>query len=200
MLTFNYHATHFMLSAPNIHFLPADIGIEIAFAGCSNVGKSRAINTLVNQKNLCYTSKLPGRTQLINLFEVMKGKRLVDLPGYGYAKVSKSMKFQWKYILTEYLQSRQTLKGLVILMDIRNPLKDLDNKIIKLAIQSNIQILLLLTKADKVNHNLRKIQLEIVRNKCLLEFRSDIQVEIFSSLNKIGLYQLSHKIDSWFCN
>ena len=130
----NYHKTHFLTSAPNIRAIPADEGIEIAFAGRSNAGKSTALNALTNQKNLARTSKTPGRTQLINLFEVENGCKLVDLPGYGYAAVPEQMKIQWQKSLGEYLQHRQCLAGLVVLMDIRHPLKDL------LPFQGDIQV------------------------------------------------------------
>ncbi len=119
----NYQQTHFVTSAPDIRHLPSDTGIEVAFAGRSNAGKSSALNTLTNQKNLARTSKTPGRTQLINLFEVAEGKRLVDLPGYGYAQVPEEMKIKWQRALGEYLEKRMCLKGLVVLMDIRHPLK-----------------------------------------------------------------------------
>ena len=146
----NYHKTHFLTSAPNIRAIPADEGIEIAFAGRSNAGKSTALNALTNQKNLARTSKTPGRTQLINLFEVENGCKLVDLPGYGYAAVPEQMKIQWQKSLGEYLQHRQCLAGLVVLMDIRHPLKDLDQQMIDWAVSAELPVLLLLTKADKL--------------------------------------------------
>lgn len=197
MSALNYHITHFMLSAPDIHHLPADTGIEIAFAGRSNAGKSSALNTLTNQKSLARTSKTPGRTQLINLFEVVEGKRLVDLPGYGYAEVPEEMKRKWQRALGEYLQKRQALKGLVVLMDIRHPLKDLDQQMIEWAVQSEIPVLLLLTKADKLASGARKTQLNMVR-EASLAFRGDIQVEVFSSLKKSGVDKLRQKLDTWF--
>jgi len=126
--TYNYHMTHFVMSAPDIRHLPSDEGIEVAFAGRSNAGKSSALNTLTQQKALARISKTPGRTQLINLFEVEPGIRLVDLPGYGYAQVPEEMKIKWQRSLGEYLQMRNSLKGLIVLMDIRHPLKDLDRK------------------------------------------------------------------------
>ena len=109
--------------------MPEDSGIEVAFAGRSNAGKSSALNALTNQK-LARTSKTPGRTQLINVFDIRENRRLIDLPGYGFAKVPIEMKKQWQRSLGEYLQERQSLKGLVVLMDIRHPLKDLDQDLI----------------------------------------------------------------------
>jgi len=193
----NYHVTHFVMSAPDIRHLPADTGIEVAFAGRSNAGKSSALNTLTNQKGLARTSKTPGRTQLINLFEVKEGKRLVDLPGYGYAEVPEEMKLKWQRALGEYLQKRQALKGLVILMDIRHPLKDLDRQMIQWSVESGIPVLLLLTKADKLASGARKAQLNVVR-EAALEFVGDVQVELFSSLKKIGVDKVRQKLDSWF--
>lgn len=197
MSTLNYHITHFILSAPDIRHLPADTGIEIAFAGRSNAGKSSALNTLTGQKSLARTSKTPGRTQLINLFEVVEGKRLVDLPGYGYAEVPEEIKRKWQRALGEYLQKRESLKGLVILMDIRHPLKNLDQQMIEWAVLSEIPVLLLLTKADKLASGARKAQLKMVR-EASLAFMGDVQVEMFSSLKKTGVDKLREKLDSWF--
>lgn len=182
---------------PDIRHLPSDTGIEVAFAGRSNAGKSSALNTLTNQKSLARTSKTPGRTQLINLFEVADGKRLVDLPGYGYAEVPEEMKRKWQRALGEYLEKRQSLQGLVVLMDIRHPLKDLDQQMIEWAVDSNIAVLVLLTKADKLASGARKAQLNMVR-EAVLAFNGDVQVETFSSLKKQGVDKLRQKLDTWF--
>lgn len=195
----DYHKTYFITSAPNIHYLPASEGVEIAFAGRSNAGKSSALNTLINQKNLARISKKPGRTQLINLFGVIDGIRLVDLPGYGYAKVREKIKNKWQCALHKYLENRHCLKGLVILMDIRHPLKVLDQQIITWAITANIPILLLLTKTDKLSLSMANTQLNIVR-KAILPFMGDIQVEKFSSPKKIGVNKLQEKLDNWLSN
>lgn len=195
--SYNYQITHFVTSTPDIRHLPIDSGIEIAFAGRSNAGKSSALNTLTNQKNLARTSKTPGRTQLINLFEVEPGIRLVDLPGYGYAEVPEEMKRKWQRALGEYLEKRLCLKGLVVLMDIRHPLKDLDQQMIEWAVHSNIEVLILLTKADKLASGARKAQLNMVR-EAVLAFNGDIQVEAFSSLKKLGVDKLRQKLDTWY--
>ncbi|ABG72033.1 probable GTP-binding protein EngB [Escherichia coli 536] len=163
----------------------------------SNAGKSSALNTLTNQKSLARTSKTPGRTQLINLFEVADGKRLVDLPGYGYAEVPEEMKRKWQRALGEYLEKRQSLQGLVVLMDIRHPLKDLDQQMIEWAVDSNIAVLVLLTKTDKLASGARKAQLNMVR-EAVLAFNGDVQVETFSSLKKQGVDKLRQKLDTWF--
>ncbi|QLB12178.1 cell division checkpoint GTPase YihA [Bisgaardia hudsonensis] len=196
-ITLNYQKTHFLMSAPNIKVLPEDTGIEIAFAGRSNAGKSTALNTLTNQKNLARTSKTPGRTQLINLFEVEPNCKLVDLPGYGYAAVPEKVKIQWQKSLGEYLQKRECLGGVVILMDIRHPLKDLDQQMIEWAVSANLPILLLLTKADKLSQSERSKQIKMVR-EAILPFQGDIQVEAFSALNKFGVDKLSNKLNEWF--
>ncbi|MBG6249366.1 MULTISPECIES: ribosome biogenesis GTP-binding protein YihA/YsxC [Symbiopectobacterium] len=196
-MTHNYNVTHFVTSAPDIRHLPADSGIEVAFAGRSNVGKSSALNTLTNQKSLVRTSKTPGRTQLINLFEVTDGVRLVDLPGYGYAEVPEEMKRKWQKALGEYLQKRACLQGLVVLMDIRHPLKDLDQQMIEWAVDVDLPVLILLTKSDKLASGARKAQLNAVR-EAVLAFGGDIQVEAFSSLKKEGVDKLRQKLDLWF--
>ena len=193
----NYHKTHFLTSAPNIRSIPEDTGIEIAFAGRSNAGKSTALNALTNQKNLARTSKTPGRTQLINLFEVEPQCKLVDLPGYGYAAVPEQMKLQWQQALGEYLQKRECLAGIVILMDIRHPLKDLDQQMIEWAVASELPVLLLLTKADKLSQSERSKQVKMVR-EAILPFQGDIQVETFSALKRTGIDRLAAKLDAWF--
>lgn len=193
----NYAKTKFVTSAPDINHLPADTGIEIAFAGRSNAGKSSALNSLTNQKNLARTSKTPGRTQLINLFEVAPNCRLVDLPGYGFAQVPEEVKRKWQKSLGEYLHKRESLKGLVILMDIRHPLKDLDQQMIDWAVQSELPVMLLLTKADKLASGAQKKQLNMVK-EAILPFQGDITVATFSSLKRTGLEQLRQKLDYWF--
>jgi GTP-binding protein len=189
--------THFVISAPDIRHLPSDEGIEVAFAGRSNAGKSSALNTLTGQKSLARTSKTPGRTQLINLFEVESGIRLVDLPGYGYAQVPEEMKRKWQRALGEYLQMRNCLKGLVVLMDIRHPLKDLDQQMVQWAVDVGTPVLILLTKADKLASGARKTQVTMVR-EAVQPFMGDIQVEAFSSLKKFGVDKLSDKLNNWF--
>ncbi|CDH23379.1 ribosome biogenesis GTP-binding protein YihA/YsxC [Xenorhabdus bovienii] len=194
---YNYHMTHFVTSAPDIRHLPQDVGIEVAFAGRSNAGKSSALNALTKQKSLARTSKTPGRTQLINLFEVEEGIRLVDLPGYGYAEVPEEMKRKWQNALGEYLQKRECLLGLVVLMDIRHPLKDLDMQMIEWAVVMQVPVMVLLTKADKLASGARKSQLAKVRQE-LASLGGEIQIENFSVLKKIGIDQLEQKLDYWF--
>lgn len=195
--SYNYLITHFVTSVPDIRHLTIDSGIEIAFAGRSNAGKSSALNTLTNQKKLARTSKTSGRTQLINLFEVEPGIRLVDLPGYGYAEVPEELKRKWQRALGEYLQKRDSLKGLVLLMDIRHPMKDLDQQMVQWAVDVYIPVLVLLTKADKLASGARKAQLNQVR-EAALAFMGDVEVETFSSPKKQGVDKLQQKLDAWF--
>jgi GTP-binding protein len=192
----NLKQATFATSAPDISKLSADTGIEVAFAGRSNAGKSSALNTLTNQKSLARTSKTPGRTQLINVFDLANNRRLVDLPGYGFAKVPLAMKQKWQKALGEYLQQRESLKGLVILMDIRHPLKDLDRDLIYWAAESELPILVLLTKADKLSQGKCSAEVLSVRKK-LAELNADITVQAFSSLKRTGVEQATKIICHW---
>lgn len=186
----------FTISAPDIRRLPEDTGIEVAFAGRSNAGKSSALNTLTNQKSLARISKTPGRTQLINVFEVGENQRLIDLPGYGFAKVPLEMKKKWQQALGEYLEKRTSLKGLVVLMDIRHPLKDLDRNLIEWAADSKLPVLALLTKSDKLS--LGKASAEVLKvKKNLSELNADIRVQAFSSLKRTGFDSANKIICDW---
>lgn len=187
----------FTISAPDIRRLPEDSGIEVAFAGRSNAGKSSALNTLTNQRGLARISKTPGRTQLINVFEVAENKRLIDLPGYGFAKVPLEMKKKWQKALGEYLEKRESLKGLVVLMDIRHPLKDLDMDLIEWAVDSELPVLALLTKCDKLSQGKRSAEVLKVK-KTLSTLDGDIKVQAFSSLKRTGAEQADSVICDWF--
>jgi GTP-binding protein len=193
----NLHRASFTLSAPDIRRWPDDNGIEVAFAGRSNAGKSSSLNTLTNQKSLARTSKTPGRTQLINVFEIAENKRLIDLPGYGFAKVPLEMKLKWQKALGEYLEKRQCLKGIVILMDIRHPFKDLDQDLIQWAVDSELSILVLLTKCDKLSQGQRSTEV-LKAKKRLKEYDADITVQAFSSLKRTGSEQATEIIQGWF--
>lgn len=193
----HYQNTHFITSAPDIRHLPMDVGIEIAFAGRSNAGKSSSLNRLTNQKSLAKTSKTPGRTQLINLFKVAEGCHIVDLPGYGFAQVPLEMKKKWQKSLGEYLQKRENLKGLVVLMDIRHPMKDLDQQLVVWAVECGIPVQVLLTKADKLKSGARKAQVLQVR-KDAESFGGDVKVDAFSSLSGIGVDILRARLDEWY--
>ena len=193
----NFQKTHFITSAPDITKLPDDTGIEIAFVGRSNAGKSTALNCITNQKNLAKTSKTPGRTQLINLFEIEENKRIVDLPGYGYAEVPLTVKKKWQRSLTEYLQKRKSLKAVVVLMDIRHPLKDLDRQIITWAALANIEVLIILTTSDKLANNARKNAINDVKRQ-LIEFGCTYNLVAFSALSKQGLNEIKEILNRFY--
>ncbi len=195
----NFKSAKFLLSAPSLRQCPEDSGCEVAFAGRSNAGKSSAINALTQNKTMARISKTPGRTQLINYFDVDDGKRLVDLPGYGYAKVPKAVKAKWDHHLAEYLQLRQSLVGLVLLMDIRHPLQDYDQQMLNWAAQAGLPVHILLTKADKLKRGPAKNALLKV-DKRLREMDPSytlLSVQVFSSLKKIGLVELQRQLNNW---
>jgi len=193
-----FNKAEFLISAPSIKQAPDDTGKEVAFAGRSNAGKSSAINTLTNNKKLARTSKTPGRTQLLNFFSLDEDCRLVDLPGYGFAKVPKAIKQKWDRNLAGYLQERQSLKGLVMLMDIRHPLQKYDWQMIRWASKSEMPIHLLLTKSDKLkkgpaSNTLLKVKQELAKE----ELTSNISLQTFSSLKKEGLDELNKCLEKW---
>ncbi|MGY5451230.1 ribosome biogenesis GTP-binding protein YihA/YsxC [Agarivorans sp. MS3-6] len=197
MAQYHFQNTHFITSAPDITAMPEDSGIEIAFAGRSNAGKSSALNTLTRQKSLARTSKTPGRTQLINVFEISEGFRLIDLPGYGFAQVPEEVKKKWQKSLSEYLQDRQSLKGIVVLMDIRHPFKDTDRGLIEWAVDCNLPVLALLTKSDKLKQGARKAAI-LKGRETASEFGGNVRVEGFSSLKRTGLDLLQNALVAWF--
>ncbi len=187
-----FQSAEFTTSAPSLKQCPEDSGCEVAFAGRSNAGKSSAINTLTRNKSLARTSKTPGRTQMINYFTLAEGKRLVDLPGYGYAKVPIAMKAQWDRHLAEYLQQRKSLGGLILLMDIRHPLQDYDRQMLNWAAQAGLPVHILLTKSDKLKRGPAQSTLLKV-DSFLREMDPGVTlltVQTFSSLKKQGLPEL----------
>ena len=197
MSEINYSEAKFLLSAPTLAELPADIGIEIGFIGRSNAGKSSAMNTITGIKGLARTSKTPGRTQMINLFSLDEERRLVDLPGYGYAKVPLAIKHRWQKTLTTYLERRVSLKGLVMVMDVRHPLKESDQQLIVWASQSSVPVHVLLTKSDKLNRG-AGINTLIQVEKALEQYQENVTVQLFSSHDKTGLDDAIALLDSWF--
>lgn len=196
----DFRRAKFLISAPDIahldQYLPGDVGIEIAFAGRSNAGKSSALNALTEQKSLARTSKTPGRTQLINVFQLDDDRRLVDLPGYGFAQVPLALKNKWQEALGEYLQKRACLSGVVVLMDIRHPLKDLDMQMIEWAVLSNIPVLALLTKSDKLTQSVKMKTVNDVR-AALSDFGDKVQVETLSSLKGTGKPKVLSILNDW---
>ncbi|ODN42782.1 ribosome biogenesis GTP-binding protein YihA/YsxC [Piscirickettsia litoralis] len=192
----NYQSTHYLLGAAKLEQLPEDTGVEIAFAGRSNAGKSSAINVITGLSKLARTSNTPGRTQLINLFTVNEHCRLVDLPGYGFAKVPIAMKQKWQETLSRYLEVRECLKGIVLMMDIRHPFKPYDEMMISWAVSSGLPMHILLTKSDKLKRGAASQTLLSVKKK--LSDHEDISVQLFSSLKKTGVDQARDVLDAWF--
>lgn len=191
-----YSKAVFLKSAARVSHLPEDSGYEVAFAGRSNAGKSSALNCLTGIRNLARTSKTPGRTQLINLFGIDEARRLVDLPGYGYAKVALQVKLEWQKNLAHYLEVRQSLKGLILLMDIRHPLKDLDLMMIDWALERELPVHILLTKSDKLSRSDVKNAVSKVRKHYELAEHL-ITVQSFSSLKKEGVAELIALLNQW---
>lgn len=192
-----FRQAQFQTSAAKVSQCPEDEGYEVAFAGRSNAGKSSALNCVTDNKGLARTSKTPGRTQLINFFQLDEQRRLVDLPGYGYAKVAEQIKLEWQKHLGHYLEVRKSLRGLVLLMDIRHPLKPQDEMILHYAIESQIKTHILLTKSDKVNQQAKS---QTVRNiRQTYELASDlVSVQVFSALKKQGLNELYSVLAKWY--
>ncbi|KTD20941.1 GTP binding protein EngB [Legionella lansingensis] len=197
MLINPYARANFLKSAARVSQLPEDEGFEVAFAGRSNAGKSSALNCLTGIKQLARTSKTPGRTQLINLFTLDDSRRLVDLPGYGYAKVAQEIKQDWQKHLAHYLEVRQCLQGLVLLMDCRHPLKELDQTMIDWCLSRQLPVHILLTKADKLSRSeVKNTVLKVRKYYELMD--SLISVQAFSALKKEGLEELILKLNEWF--
>lgn len=195
----NYRNAKYIMGAAKVSQLPEDTGVEVAFAGRSNAGKSSALNTLTDHKGLARVSKTPGRTQLINLFDLGDNKRLVDLPGYGYAKVSEAIKKQWQSEMESYLTSRQCLGGIVLLVDSRHALKEFDSLMIEMAISYKLNLHILLTKADKLNNKERAQANRMIESFLKTFISTDkISYQLFSSLNKMGLDKLKERLDSWY--
>ena len=192
-----YFQASFITSAAKLSQSPEDTGYEIAFAGRSNAGKSSAINTLCQQTALARTSRTPGRTQLLNFFRIDDQRRLVDLPGYGYAAVAQDIKADWQGALADYLEKRECLRGVILMMDSRHPLKDYDIQMLEWANHIEIPVHVLLTKVDKLNRKEQAISLERV-DAALKEFSLEFSVQLFSSLKRWGVDEAHEKIDQWF--
>jgi len=198
MARLNYQTARFLISAPTLAKCPVDDGAEVAFAGRSNAGKSSAINTLTRQNALARISKTPGRTQLINFFSLGDNldRRLVDLPGYGYAKVPESVKLEWQRHLSDYLQRRASLKGLVLVMDVRHPLSEFDQTMLGWADAQEMPVHILLTKADKLKRGPAASALQQVRSR-LREWEDLVSIQLFSSLKGQGIEELEARLDGW---
>lgn len=191
-----YRAAHFLTSAGKLNQCPPDEGWEVAFAGRSNAGKSSAINSLTGNSKLAKTSRTPGRTQLINFFELSDSQRLVDLPGYGFAKVPLSVKRAWTRQVENYLAQRRSLRGLVLLMDVRHPLQPFDQQILAWALEASMPVHILLTKADKLSRGSAGSTLLRVRSQ-LQPYGELVSVQLFSALKHVGREELVAVLDAW---
>lgn len=190
-----FDQTCFQTSAATLEDCPADSSAEVAFAGRSNAGKSSAVNVITSLPQLARTSKTPGRTQLINFFFIEEGKYLVDLPGYGYAKVPLERRDKWQFELEKYLRRRKALVGLILLSDIRHPLKKFDRMMIEWAAQANLPLHLLLTKADKLKRGAtQKTLLKVEKELTVFD---NVSVQLFSALKNIGVDPVRKVLTQW---
>ena len=191
-----YRQAKFLLSCPSLKGCPHDSGYEVIFAGRSNAGKSSAINTLTEQKKLAKVSRTPGRTQHLVFFDLGNDRRLVDLPGYGYAKVPDSVKQAWHHNMSEYFDNRQCIKAAILVMDCRHPFKPFDQMMLDWCVNSKVAIHILLTKSDK----LKKGAASTARLNALKAVKDlpSVSVQLFSSLKKEGVLDLSHYLDQVF--
>ncbi len=192
----NYRHAVFLTSASRLSQCPPDEGWEVAFAGRSNAGKSSAINSLTGNHKLARTSKTPGRTQLINFFALTDDQRLVDLPGYGFAKVPQAVKKEWTRTLENYLQHRQSLRGLILLMDVRHPLQPFDRQMLDWALAAAMPVHILLTKADKLKKGPAKNTLLKLRGQ-LASHAGMVTVQLFSALKHTGHEELVAVLNAW---
>lgn len=196
MNTLNYNRIQFSKSASVYKDLPPDTGMEVAFAGRSNAGKSSAINAITGQSRLARTSKTPGRTQLLNFFVLDDARRLVDLPGYGYAQVPIEVKLRWQKTMEDYFNHRESLRGVVLMMDIRHPLKPFDWQMIEWAVGNQLPMHILLTKSDKFKRGAANNRLLEVR-KALSGYEDYITIQLFSSVQKQGIEDVHFKLNEW---
>jgi GTP-binding protein len=186
----------FLTAASKLRDTPPDVGFEVAFAGRSNAGKSSAINAICHQNRLARTSKTPGRTQQLIFFRLDDERRLVDLPGYGFARVSKSVKEEWQALMGRYLQQRDCLRGLVVVMDIRHPLTDFDRQMLDWGASARLPMLLLLTKADKLKRGAIQQILAKVR-RATADRTVSVRTEAFSATSRLGLETAQTHLASW---
>ena len=189
-----YRQARYVISAHNLKQLPDDSGMEVAFAGRSNAGKSSAINRLTDQNLLARTSKTPGRTQQIVIFDIDEHRRIADLPGYGYAKVPAKLKAHWRHVLQQYFIRRFCLRGVVLVMDIRHPLRPFDEDMLNWCEHSGVPCHVLLTKADKLNRGPSQSTLLKVRKSLPL----GATAQVFSAKNGDGLVELIRHLNSWY--
>jgi GTP-binding protein len=189
----------YLLAAHNPRQLPPDGGFEVAFAGRSNAGKSTALNAICNQNALARVSKTPGRTQQLVFFDIppTTDRYLVDLPGYGYAKVPRDLQAHWQAFIQQYFETRQALRGLVVVMDIRHPLKDYDLQMLGYAVRRGLPAHALLTKADKLSRSQQMQSLAAVKRELSSQFADSVSVQVFSGESKLGVDDVRGVIGGW---
>ena len=187
----------YLLSAHTTRQLPADGGTEVAFAGRSNAGKSSALNALTHRNGLARVSKSPGRTQQLVFFQVQPDRYLVDLPGYGYAKVPHELHAHWQAFIDQYFRTREALRGLVVVMDIRHPLKDYDRQMLGYAVQRGLPAHALLTKADKLGRGQQAQALQAVKKELFSSFGDTVGVQTFSAESKQGVEEARAVVAGW---
>lgn len=193
----HYQKAHFVLSAADVKQLPPDVGIEVAIVGRSNAGKSSVLNKMTHSKGLARVSKTPGRTQLVNVFQLDEKRRIIDLPGYGFAKVPLAAKLQWQKTVDAYISGRESLKGLLMIMDIRHPLKDLDVQLLNYCDSRGLPVHILLNKADKLSRGAALKTLQEVK-AALKDYRNAVTFQIFSALKGTGIKELHLLLDKWY--
>jgi len=196
-----------MLGVAKLSQLPPDSGYEVAIAGRSNAGKSSAINVITGVRSLARISKTPGRTQQINFFGLDQQRRLVDLPGYGYARVPQGVRLAWQDLVEKYLETRRSLRGIIIVMDVRHPLASFDSHLIHWCNIAGMPAHILLTKSDKLSRGaatatLHKVRLSLRRDYGQVVSKENMQdngttVQLFSALKKTGIEEIRVKLDEW---
>jgi len=193
-----YRKATFLLAVQHLKQLPDNMSIEVGFAGRSNAGKSSAINTITGIHSLARTSKTPGRTQQIVYFTLDEQRAIVDLPGYGFAKVPPRVKKHWQQLMEGYFQDRSALKGLVLVMDIRHPLKEFDEQMLQWCQHTGTPVHILLTKADKLSKGAANNVLLKIKNTLKAEGYTDFSIQTFSSLKRQGSETVMEKLDEWY--
>ena len=196
-MTTHYQKASFLLSVADIKQLPPDEGYEVAIVGRSNAGKSSALNQITHSKRLARVSKTPGRTQLINIFTLDETRRLVDLPGYGFAKAPLAAKAKWEQTINDYFTHRTILRGLILVMDIRHPLKPLDWQLLEYCASRDLPVHILLNKSDKLSKGAANNTLQAVQ-KALREEEVSATCQLFSALNGTGIQALHKLLDNWY--
>lgn len=192
-----WRQAEFQISAAEPKGFPPAVGAEIAFAGRSNAGKSSALNALCGQKSLARASRTPGRTQLVNFFRIDDARCLVDLPGYGFAKVGIEAKRRWQWLIGAYLAERENLAGVVLMMDVRRPLTDTDAQMVDWCAHAGLRLLVLLTKADKVSRGAAAGAVQKVR-RALDGYPAPFEVMAFSALKGSGVPEALTVLEDWF--